>query len=402
MATTVGVAPTLDESAVQGLAAAMRGNLVRPDDPGYDEARTIYNAMIDKRPALIAQCETVADVIAAVNFARDNNVARGHPRRRAQRRRGWATCDDGLVIDLSPMNGVRVDPAARTARVEGGALLGRTAPRHECVRAGNSQRHHLHHRRRRHHPRRRHRSSHPPVRPGYRQSARGRRRARRRQLRHGEREGAPRSLLGVARRRRQLRRRHLVPLPAPPDPQPLRRTDALAAGPLGRGAALVPRVHHQCPGRSQWVLRLPDAFRPWRPSRRSCGTRRCAAWSGPTPGHAEEVFAPIRAQFGAAGPRLGGTDYPPGAQQHVRWALSGRRPVVLEGRLRQGDSRRSGRSSMSSMPSSCRPGSRRCTSTRSTASRAGWPRTPPPGTTGTPSGAWSWSGSARTRPTTST
>jgi FAD/FMN-containing dehydrogenase len=123
MATTVERAPTLDETAVQGLAAAMRGNLIQPGDLNYDEARTIYNAMIDKRPALIAQCETVADVIAAVNFARDNNVivairGGGH------NGPGLGTVDDGLVIDLSLMNGVRVDPTARTARVEGGALLG--------------------------------------------------------------------------------------------------------------------------------------------------------------------------------------------------------------------------------------------------------------------------------------
>ena len=123
MATTVEIAPTLDETVVQGLAAAMRGNLVQRGDPGYDEARTIYNAMIDKHPALIAQCETVADVIAAVNFARDNNVivairGGGH------NGPGLGTVDDGLVIDLSPMNGVRVDPTARTARVEGGAQLG--------------------------------------------------------------------------------------------------------------------------------------------------------------------------------------------------------------------------------------------------------------------------------------
>src|SRR5829696_3362396 len=121
--TTVESAPTLDETAVQGLAASMRGNLIQPADPGYDEARTVYNAMIDKHPALIAQCSTVADVIAAVNFARDNNVivairGGGH------NGPGLGLVDDGLVIDLSAMNGVRVDPDARTARVEGGALLG--------------------------------------------------------------------------------------------------------------------------------------------------------------------------------------------------------------------------------------------------------------------------------------
>jgi FAD/FMN-containing dehydrogenase len=124
MATSVTTgATTLDDSAVQALAATMRGPLIKRGDPGYDEARTIYNAMIDKRPALIAQCATVADVIAAVNFARDNGVivairGGGH------NGPGLGLVDDGLVIDLSRMNGVRVDPEARTARVEGGALLG--------------------------------------------------------------------------------------------------------------------------------------------------------------------------------------------------------------------------------------------------------------------------------------
>jgi FAD/FMN-containing dehydrogenase len=121
--TTVESAPTLDETAVQGLAAAMRGPLIRRGDPSYDEARKVYNAMIDKHPALIAQCANVADVIAAVNFARDNDIivairGGGH------NGPGQGTVDDGLVIDLSPMNGVRVDPEARTARVEGGAQLG--------------------------------------------------------------------------------------------------------------------------------------------------------------------------------------------------------------------------------------------------------------------------------------
>jgi FAD/FMN-containing dehydrogenase len=123
MATTVEIAPTLDETAVQGLAATMRGHLVQRGDPGYDEARTIYNAMIDKHPALIAQCTDVADVIAAVTFAREQGLlvairGGGH------NGPGLGTCDDGLVIDLRSMNGVRVDQAARTARVEGGALLG--------------------------------------------------------------------------------------------------------------------------------------------------------------------------------------------------------------------------------------------------------------------------------------
>ena len=116
-------AGTLDETAVEALAATMRGPLVQAGDPSYDEVRKVYNAMIDKRPALIAQCADVADVIAAVNFARDNNIivairGGGH------NGPGLGTVDNGLVIDLSRMNGVRVDPVNRTARVEGGAQLG--------------------------------------------------------------------------------------------------------------------------------------------------------------------------------------------------------------------------------------------------------------------------------------
>jgi FAD/FMN-containing dehydrogenase len=122
-APTTTRAATLDADAVQALATAMRGPVIQPGDPSYEEARELYNAMIDKRPALIAQCVNVADVIAAVNFARDNGVlvairGGGH------NGPGLGSVDDGLVIDLSPMNGVRVDPVARTARVEGGATLG--------------------------------------------------------------------------------------------------------------------------------------------------------------------------------------------------------------------------------------------------------------------------------------
>ena len=114
---------TLSEQAVTALRAQLRGELIRPGDAHYDEARKVYNAMIDKRPALIARCVDVADVISAVNFARENLLTvaiRGG----GHNGPGFGICDDGLVIDLSPMHGVRVDPSTKTVRVEGGCVLG--------------------------------------------------------------------------------------------------------------------------------------------------------------------------------------------------------------------------------------------------------------------------------------
>jgi FAD/FMN-containing dehydrogenase len=106
-----------------GLQEGLRGAVLAPGDAGYDEALTIYNAMIDKRPALIARCVDVADVITAVNFGREQGLdvaVRGGGHNGA----GLALVDDGLVIDLSPMRGVRIDPDKRTAQVAGGAQLG--------------------------------------------------------------------------------------------------------------------------------------------------------------------------------------------------------------------------------------------------------------------------------------
>ena len=97
--------------------------LLRPGDAGYEEARLLWNGLIDKRPALIARCAGVADVIDSVNFARENDslvAVRGGGHNVA----GNAVCDGGLVIDLSPMKGIRVDSERRTVRAEGGATLG--------------------------------------------------------------------------------------------------------------------------------------------------------------------------------------------------------------------------------------------------------------------------------------
>src|SRR6266568_5179028 len=110
----------LDASA---LKASLRGELIQPNDEGYDAARKVYNGMIDKHPALIARCADVADVIAAVNFGRENNLLvsiRGGGHNAG----GLGICDDGLVIDLSLIRYTHVDPEAGTIRVGGGCTWG--------------------------------------------------------------------------------------------------------------------------------------------------------------------------------------------------------------------------------------------------------------------------------------
>jgi FAD/FMN-containing dehydrogenase len=120
MATSAVPAASLGDATVQELREGLRGDLIGPRDAGYDEARSVWNGGIDRRPALIARCAGVADVITAVRFARSQQLTiavRGGGHSVA----GFGTCDDGMVIDLGPMNGIRVDPAARTVRAEGGA-----------------------------------------------------------------------------------------------------------------------------------------------------------------------------------------------------------------------------------------------------------------------------------------
>jgi FAD/FMN-containing dehydrogenase len=111
------------DTDLQELRAAFRGQLIEPRDPAFAEARRIWNGMIDRRPALIAQCSGAADVIAAVNFASRNNLVAA-VRGGGHSIPGHSVCDGGLVIDLSRMRGVMVDPEQRTVRAQGGALWG--------------------------------------------------------------------------------------------------------------------------------------------------------------------------------------------------------------------------------------------------------------------------------------
>ena len=113
----------IQQDAIAQLRGGFRGAVLEPGDPRFEEARTVYNAMIQRRPWLIAQCTDAADVITAVRFARAQGLkvsvkGGGH------NAGGLGVCDDGLVIDLSGIRYVHVDPAARTIRVGGGSRWG--------------------------------------------------------------------------------------------------------------------------------------------------------------------------------------------------------------------------------------------------------------------------------------
>jgi FAD/FMN-containing dehydrogenase len=119
----VATEATYDERALNELNGSFRGEVVRPGDATYDEHREVWNGSIDRHPALIARCAGVTDVIAALRFARQAELeiavrGGGHSFP------GHSVCDGGIVIDLRPMNGIRVDPEARTAKVQAGALWG--------------------------------------------------------------------------------------------------------------------------------------------------------------------------------------------------------------------------------------------------------------------------------------
>jgi FAD/FMN-containing dehydrogenase len=123
VATTDGTPAALDEPTIRAFRERLRGDLIRPVDAGYDAARRVWNGLIDRRPGLIARCAGVADVIEAVNFAREHDLVlavRGGGHNVA----GLAVCEGGLVVDLSPMKGIQVDPEARTARAQAGVTWG--------------------------------------------------------------------------------------------------------------------------------------------------------------------------------------------------------------------------------------------------------------------------------------
>src|ERR671918_1360724 len=121
--TTQGAETGLEDTIVEAFQASLRGALLHPGSEGYDDARTIHNGMIDRRPALIARCAGVADVLAGVRIAREHDLlvsvrggGHGMP--------GFAVCDGGLMLDLARMKSVHVDPHRRTVRAEPGVTWG--------------------------------------------------------------------------------------------------------------------------------------------------------------------------------------------------------------------------------------------------------------------------------------
>ena len=261
---TETIAPVLGEATVQELREAVRGEILTPDDEGYAEACRVWNGAHDgRRPALIVRCTGAADVAAAIGFARSNDLpiaVRGGGHSVA----GFSTVDNGMVIDLSPLKGVRVDPGAKRATVGGGAVWADVD--HETQAYGLAttgglvsstgvagftlgggigwlmRRHGL----------------------ACDNLVGGRRRHRRRPPRARERDREQRPAVGAARRRRELRHRDAVRVrPAPRRADGLRRPDLLRSRRRPR-----PHAARSAPGRRTRPTTSP-------PSSTSRPLRRC-------------------------------------------------------------------------------------------------------------------------------
>ena len=163
---------TLNPAPSRPCARRITGSVITPADPDYDQARAVWNGMIDRYPALVARCATAGDVIAAVAFASAHDLpvaVRGGGHSVA----GHSTCDGGIVIDLSPMKQIDVDPEARVASAGAGVTWGELDAATQAVRAGDPGRSLLPHRHRRADPRRRLRLAERDLRSLVRQLDRG-------------------------------------------------------------------------------------------------------------------------------------------------------------------------------------------------------------------------------------
>jgi FAD/FMN-containing dehydrogenase len=213
----------LNEAIIAAFRANLHGGLIEPGEPTYEAVRKVYNGMIDRHPRLIAQCADVADVMTAVKFGHEQKLPvaiRGGGHNAG----GLGVCDDGLVIDLSPMNYVRVDPKKKTALVGGGALwrdvdhathgFGLAVPAGVISTTGVAG---------------------LTLGGGIGYLTR----------RYGQRQGKCRPVLGGARRGRQLRRCDLIFVQGATRAHRLRRSDAVADGRRSRDDALVSQLHRE-------------------------------------------------------------------------------------------------------------------------------------------------------------
>ena len=237
-------ATNAEDPGVRALEKRFAGRVIRAGDADYDEARAVWNRMIDRRPALIARCASTDDVVLALRFGRDHDLpisVRGG----GHNVTGNAVVDGGLMIDLSAMKAARVDPARRVIVDGPRAHLEGLRPRDAAVRSGDDGRHRLVDGRGRVDARRRPRLADAAPRAHLRQPPVGPARHRRRPARDRERGREPRSLLGRPRRRRQLRDRDVLRVPAasghdgPGGVRPL----SAHAGP--RGLPRLPRVRRR-------------------------------------------------------------------------------------------------------------------------------------------------------------
>ena len=236
------------EATVGELQAAVRGQVIRPGDNDYDEARAVWNAAHDKHPALIVRCAGTADVIKAVEFARSQGLPLA-VRGGAHSIAGFSTSDGGVVIDLSPMKAVKVDPQRRRAVAQGGATWADFDHETQAFGLAVDRRPGLHHRARRIHAGRGYRLAAAQARPDLRQPRLRRRGHRGRPSGPCQRRAEQRPVLGAARRRRQLRRCHVDGVRAASGgPDGPRRAGLLPGrrGPAG-GDRLAPAHRRRCP-----------------------------------------------------------------------------------------------------------------------------------------------------------
>ena len=203
---------SLDHAGVAALRRQFSGTLVTAHHPEYEQSRRVWNAMIDRYPGVLARCRTAADVVVAVNWAREHKVpiaVRGGGHNVA----GKATCDGGIVIDFVDMKAVTVNPEKRHGPRGAGRPMDRLRQSHTSARTRHDRGHDRRHGHCRTHARRRLRVARRSSRHDGGQRARRRPRARERTDRSRQRVRECGSLLGNPRRRRQFRRRHGFRLP---------------------------------------------------------------------------------------------------------------------------------------------------------------------------------------------